>query len=429
MPPSTNNRLLTPFEDILDFSTESGKSQYKLMTKPVQEKSKFDGAKANYEKWMSLIAARLRNFNLFEALDIVVDRTNMGGGLLITTRNLLTEPGLIKARDVTAHCDNIWGDFGMQLVPTLELGPFDVYEYNLNRLKKHIALGALLFDSCTDDFQSEMLVHDDKFIREGKTCGVQFLLEIQKKVTPATKVSGSNLKTELESADLAGFDHNVSSLLTFFIKTRKAIKFDTGDAAYDEYVRLFFSALENSPSDSFNQLVTTERNDWENGVEKNLVTLGEVVVRKYNNLTATGQWKPTASKKNLESKVVAMQATIDNLEKKATQNNNQQGNGSGNPPSSKNKRKTPEPWKFINETGELTMTNDNGLWYSCSKCGERHGKTMMWVKHKPEEHKDLSKGPGKPPSKLTVNNDLKVAMQAATTKEEVEAVLTQFNLN
>ena len=142
------------------------------------------------------------------------------------------------------------------------------------------------------------------------------------------------------------------------------------------------------------------------------------------------QWKPTASKKILESKVVAMQAMIDTLERKATQNNNQQSKGAGNPPSSKNNQKTPEPWKFVNKMGDPTMTNNNGLWYSFFKCSKRHGKKMMWVKHKPEDHKDLNKGASKEaPSNLTVKYNLKVTMQAATTKEEVEAFFTQFNLN
>ena len=81
MAPTTNNHLLAPFKDILDFSTERGKSQYKLMMKPVQEKSKFHGVKPYYKNWMSFISARLYNFNLLEALDIVSGRKNIVGRL------------------------------------------------------------------------------------------------------------------------------------------------------------------------------------------------------------------------------------------------------------------------------------------------------------------------------------------------------------
>ena len=76
------------------------------------------------------------------------------------------------------------------------------------------------------------------------------------------------------------------------------------------------------------------------------------------------------------------------------------------------------------------MTNKNGLWYLCNKCDKQHGKTIMWVKHKPENHKDTNKRTSKDaPSKLTVKRNLKIVMQTAKTKEEVEAVWTKFVLN
>ena len=76
------------------------------------------------------------------------------------------------------------------------------------------------------------------------------------------------------------------------------------------------------------------------------------------------------------------------------------------------------------------MTNENRRCYLCAKCDKRHNKPVMCVKHKPKNHKDTNKRTNKDAQKnLTMNRDLKIRMQAATTKEEVEAVLTQFSLS
>ena len=56
----------------------------------------------------------------------------------------------------------------------------------------------------------------------------------------------------------------------------------------------------------------------------------------------------------------------------------------------------------------------------------------MWTKHAEADHtgKPVAKKDGKSvPPTLSVNKDLKVAMAAAKTEAEVEAVMTQFNLN
>ena len=103
----------------------------------------------------------------------------------------------------------------------------------------------------------------------------------------------------------------------------------------------FSQHWKNFPLELFDQLVTTKKNKWENGLNKTLKNLKKAVVCKYNNLTVTGQWKPTGSKKSLEAKVVAMQAEIEMM--RSNQNNNQQSKGSGNPFSGKSDQKPPRP--------------------------------------------------------------------------------------
>ena len=127
--------------------------------------------------------------------------------------------------------------------------------------------------------------------------------------------------SKIRSTDFPAFDYNVSKLLTFFIKIKKAIAFVTGDIIHKEYARLFFSALKNSPSDSFNLLVITKNRDWESVLAKSLETIREFIVRNYNSLAATGQWRPTTSTKTLEAKVVVIQVTIEQL------SNNQKNRG------------------------------------------------------------------------------------------------------
>ena len=90
---TTINRLLTLFEDILDFSTKSGESQYKLMTKPGKEMSKFDRLEAKYEKLTSLILERLCNLNSLETLDTAVERTHMAVDFLLEQATYLPNIG------------------------------------------------------------------------------------------------------------------------------------------------------------------------------------------------------------------------------------------------------------------------------------------------------------------------------------------------
>ena len=86
-------------------------------------------------------------------------------------------------------------------------------------------------------------------------------------------------------------DYNVLKLLTFFIKTRKMIQFNTGNTRYNKYVCFFFFfwALKILPLNSFNLLVTTKKNGLESVLAKIPEILGDAVVRKYNNFTATGR--------------------------------------------------------------------------------------------------------------------------------------------
>ena len=251
------------------------------------------------------------------------------------------------------------------------------------------------------------------------------LRHIQQKVKPTTKVSSSNLKAGMEKADLPSFNFDFAKLLSFFLKTKKSIRFDIGDRHYDEYVRLFFQSLEAAPNADFKLLVNTERNAWEGGVDTTLERLGATLLRKYNNLTATGQWnsRKAETKNPLEAKVVALEATVARLNKGKTAPST----------STKNSEQNNFSWRFSNEENSKTLVRDGKTWFWCTKCENRKtGKPGMWTKHKEEEH--TGKPAGKKtstaaPSTLRVNKDLKVAMASAKTEAEVEAVMTQFNLN
>ena len=88
-------------------------------------------------------------------------------------------------------------------------------------------------------------------------------------------------------------------------------------------------------------------------------------------------------------------------------------------------------WKF--EEKGPTIQFKGKTHYKCSRCGDRYGMGHMYVLHQEADHKDLpqkravaSLGGGPQKTRLTVNEDLKVAMLACTTSEDVQALIDQF---
>ena len=112
--------------------------------------------------------------------------------------------------------------------------------------------------------------------------------------------------------------------------------------------------------------------------------------------------------------------------------NKNSSNNDGEPANKRRRVKqiqTGREWCFEGHGDKKTIEKNGKTYHACTKCGDRYGKTAMWVLH--EVHKDIApprKNDGEAPTSLRVNQDLKTAMMAATTQEDVESLLEQFNV-
>ena len=280
--------------------------------------------------------------------------------------------------------------------------------------------------------------------------GTSLLGVIFSKVDPSTVVGVSNLKGLIEKADLAAFNHIVPDMLVFFKRTKMKIE-AAGDRNYKEYGRLLFDALMTSQNKAFLNLTTISNAAHEEG--KQVLTFAEIAMdatNRYNTLLSRGRWVQDLQDggemvQALKAEVTVLKEKMKNLKapQGATALKAETEKVTGPPVTlptprteQKDGRKTlsiydESRWKFA-ESG-TTKQFKGKTHHKCTKCGDRYGMGHMYVLHKEVDHKDLpqkragaTRGNDSKKSKLTVNEDLKVAMLACTTSDDVDALIAQF---
>ena len=261
------NASLTPFdnEEFIDMSTSEGVKKYKQITTGLKEK--FDLKKPNLATFLELLKIELQNFRLMKVFDVVTDR-QVG---TVTLINYFDDPSLVTKAQIKAHAKNVWERTTRHQLPLVNHTGFVIgsasdkkdiiTEYRNIRMQKDEMVWHLIYNSCTNDAQSELATKSSDYTFGGYSDGLCLLEIIFSKLNPPTAIGTDTLKKQLEKADIASFDHDVVQLCEFFETTKRAIE-KGGDRIYAEYRRLLFDSLETARCDEFVMLTKLDRDKF-----------------------------------------------------------------------------------------------------------------------------------------------------------------------
>ena len=431
------NAPLTPFdnEEFIDMSTSDGVKKYKQITTGLKEK--FDLSKQSLPNFLELLRIELQNFRLLKVFNVVTDRPTAG---TVTVANYFDDPSLATKAQIQAHAANVWERTAADqrpLVnhPGLVIGTAQerrdtITEYRNIRMQKTEMVWHLIYNSCTNVAQTELATKSNDYTFGGYCDGLCLLEIIFSKLSPSTAIGTDTYKKQLEKADIATFNNDVTLLCDFFSKTKRAIE-KAGDRKYKEYRRLLFDSLETANCDEFVMLTKLDRDKFHQGLPG--FNFGEIIAtatKRYNDLLATNKFH---IKTAINNEVVALNASLLEVKKELSSlRDKNTSNDNKGPRNNKRRRikqvQTGREWCFEGHGDKKTIEKNGKTYHACKKCGERYGKDAMWVLH--EVHQDIAppRNNVERPTGLRVNQDLKTAMMAATTQEDVESLLAQFNV-
>ena len=455
--------MASPYDNIIDIATPEGLKLHFKIVKGLDEGVKFSGDKEDLAEWLEHIRTELVKFRLLPALSVVVARPTANTVELV---NFFEDSGRVNSTQLAEHVANVWAPVVLPPIQRPIRNPDGLGGNAAQRrvrdlahraimMQKSCQLGEMIFNSVQSKFQNELALEAETYQMTAPNGnvyddGTALLGVIFAKVDPSTVVGVSNLKGLIEKADLADFNHSVPDMLTFFKRTKIKIE-SAGDRDYKEYQRLLYDALLTTQNKAFHNLTTISNAAHEEG--KQVLTFAEIAMEanhRFNTLNSRGKWV-----QNLQDGgeiVQALKAEVTVLKERMKTLKAPQGATALKAETEKvavpyvtlptprteqkDGRKTlsiydESRWKFA-ESG-ATKQFKGKTHHKCTRCGDRYGMGHMYVLHKEEDHKDLlqkragtSRGGDNKKSKLTVNEDLKVAMLACTTSDEVDALIAQF---
>ena len=102
---------------------------------------------------------------------------------------------------------------------------------------------------------------------------------IMSKINPSVRVGVSTLKSNLMTATLPKFQHNVLKLLDYMVSQMNQIT--ERQATHDDFTLNLFTALLTTNNDEFRSFINTEKNDWETAtaIEPDRVTIYHLIER------------------------------------------------------------------------------------------------------------------------------------------------------
>ena len=268
--------------------------------------------------------------------------------------------------------------------------------------------------------------------------GPTMLFLIVSSINPSTRVGVSDLKSNLRSAKLVNFQHNVTDLTDKMLADYQLIMEKKGK--HDDMVLDVFDALLSGKNEIFSSFIQRRKDDWETGTEESHETLIQVANTKYNNMVKQGSWR---SKEASDSKMVALLTKVSDLEAKLQKSSSgasagKKGSGS---------YFTLEDWR-LHFDGDSKLV-DGKMWYWCKKHKQEGLYDGLYVTHRPEDHDawvdrkknwnkrkkpsmntpsgTASSSDASATSKLTLSNNLKAAMitNFQCTSEQAERLWSE----
>ena len=268
--------------------------------------------------------------------------------------------------------------------------------------------------------------------------GPTMLFIILTKVNPSVRVGISSLKSNLMTATMPKFQHNVIKMLDYM--SAQMVKIREQQGSHDDYTLNLFNALSTTNNDEFKAFLNTEKNEWETSTSNqpdNVIAdlLIEKVKLKYNNMMQSNSWKKS---EDPSAKVISALVTqVKNLEDKL----NMSGTNSAHATSSTNPQLRIPVWR-TQKIGDK-IDKDGKTWWWCPHHKKEGLFDGLYMTHKPSEHDNWAKNKKENWAKkkkadsssdsktLTLSDGLKQALmtEANLSAEQAEACWARVSGN
>ena len=312
--------------------------------------------------------------------------------------NLLDQAQLVTEGTMDGSRDAVWG---ASADPKTTHTQEAVDKISDVRIKSH-AIGLWLEDALSSDALAKLEHCRPKYTieKDGEPfIHGQFLWWlIVDEVKPNNDTLIQHAKDKLNSLDASKFDHSVKEMLTEFDN----IAFDIvsklkGNLSEDEKITALWKCLATMKEEKFSNIVFEEKRKYRNSTASVKTSCDEFIrlfKREQVNMEADKIWnKPSSKDQQIIALTSMLRSVVNNVNTSVANNStNQSGGNSGGNPFSKTKSKkgqgTP-PWKFENPDKKAECDRDGKHWWWCPKHYNPHeGVDGMWVRHKPEDHKN-----------------------------------------
>ena len=443
-----------PYDRLLDLDKASDLKLYNKAVEGLDKEDKFDGKKANFDKFQKLIGKSFRDVKVMEAL-LIPTKWDVNNADPEAKKLVLMEVDAFKTNKVTKEqvavkSELVWattthGVNTPQYFKQLAIAPTNDAELTKARnmmQMKHIIMGKKIWDSLTSKFQIDIIGSEHKYTLEEEIDGPMLWCFIKRYCKPSTKVGAAKLKGMIEKAKMSDHKGDVKAFNTWFESTRDAIIAEEGKG-YNEYTRMLFQAYLTSSNAEFVIAIKEEERRWiqdklPDYSHTDLLELGRVT---FNNLpdTEDGVQVEDNKKEKVDQKSFLALAT----EIMSKLNNGGGGGGSANSGDKDKKYVAPEDrtyqeWRFDNPGNEktkvvkgTTMTwcdndchNKRPMWCGRKHCRNRadHAKFMAEKRGGANDSKSSNGNE----SKMKATDDFKIALAAMLSEEDFAALDGQF---
>ena len=245
------------------------------------------------------------------------DSSNFGWGLLIGNietgagpdrKSILTDSKELNLEVVQKYARNTWGLIGIPWETPLpenfisrEIDPAgnQAQRPYFFRRTRSLMIAIRIEASLDKESLKSLMLEKKHFQWKDVTGSINndgptMLYLLLSKINPSVRVGISTLKTNLASATLPKFKHNVAELLDYMKMQFNQIITDGG--MHNDYTLNLFTALLTSNNDEILKFIGRLKDDWEcgDGNDNDLVTadfLQEKALTKFNNMVQAGLWK------------------------------------------------------------------------------------------------------------------------------------------
>jgi hypothetical protein len=202
----------------------------------------------------------------------------------------------------------------------------------------------------------------------------------------------------LNSLHVKNFNFSVKEMLTHFdnivVEITARLK---GTITEDERMMALWKCVETMSEEKFAKTVWDEKRSYRKATSGNKAKSDELIAlfkHEQTNMEADKIWNKPSTKDQQIIALTSMLKTVVNNVNNAVANNSNLYPGSKPNDNSSAKKSTKKgqstpPWKFENPDKKLECDRDGKHWWWCPKhYNPNEGVDGMWVRHKPEDHRN-----------------------------------------